>query len=611
MSTPLALPTIFRARALAANGVPWLEEGVHLRVKVNPWIGFPIHPFAAWRLQHIGDEDGVGIVWRNRDGKNVPMPFDIESAGGELFGTLQTEPGNPWIWIELDVKDGGVRIDLLDGKYAAGSAPRILATRSREPFRFGDAEILHLRVTGSGEILGGRGLKADRVFVEEIAERQPDFTFGLPLESGPWYAQDPNDDPRNAAERRVKFAAPRRLNPPDNPTGALPDDSDQGEETDRIMRLVGPNLVDPWLNEGFNDGGRAPAAIVRTELGQAPNGKQLTTNAPITPSLLTMAVDPQIARYLGLATTIDFGETPPIDRANIWLIASRWAVQLDRAVLKFDDFLGTSIPLSAFLNSAIPVPNFVDSMLDSTFPDSPGIIANLPNVPDRDGSGPWTIVTLLAVAVASGDAPPDPPDPFALAADAPGSWNAQEDPGNPVPESWQQSISLGDQPARGMVGFARMSPGEPVGLHQFVPEPGEQTSRALPIVPNWASNNKRLVTDRMIPPDPAGASWQVWQSDEFGQWSNGSTLSQPLATRPLPPAPVAEVTYAAFPDDHSVNARIPGFDSHSSRRARSLADVARQPADHDARHLGRWRRSGGDRGRPRRSRRAGFQPVAV
>ena len=215
MSTPLALPTIFRARALAANGVPWLEEGVHLRVKVNPWIGFPIHPFAAWRLQHIGDEDGVGIVWRNRDGKNVPMPFDIESAGGELFGTLQTEPGNPWIWIELDVKDGGMRIDLLDGKYAAGSAPRILATRSREPFRFGDSEILHLRVTGSGDDFWRAGLES-RSRLRRGNRRAP-ARFHLRTAAGVWSLVCAGSERRSAQcrrapgeVRRAKAAQPAR-----------------------------------------------------------------------------------------------------------------------------------------------------------------------------------------------------------------------------------------------------------------------------------------------------------------------------------------------------------------------------------------------------------------
>lgn len=558
MSTQLARPEMFRAEAMTANSLDWMVDGVHVRVKVHPWIGFPIHPFAAWRLREFGGQDKVEIVWSNRDGKAVTMPFDIESEGGELFGTIIGTSANPWIWIELEVNDNGVRIDLLDGTSPVNGAPRIIATRSREPFRFGNCSIVRLRVTGSGEVTGASGRKMDGIFLEELAERKPDFTFGLPLPTGPWYAQDPNDDPRNAAEMRVKFAAASILNPPDDPTGPPYGGTTPGDETDRLMRTVAPELVDPWLDEAFNDPGRAPVDSVLKRDGSMPNGKKLTGSAPVTSSLLTMAVDPQIARYLGLATTIDFGETPPLDPANIWLIASRWAVQVNRPVLRYDDPAQTTAPLGAFLQAAAFVPGFIDSALDQAFPDAPGIIAGLPNLPDRNGFGPWTDVTLLAAAVAPGDAPPDPPDAFALAEDEPGSWNAPDDPDNPAPESWRQSISLGDQPARGMVGFARMSPGTPEAVHQFVPERGDPMARALPLVPNWASNNRRVITDRTVPPDPSGATWQVWQADAFGQWSPGAMISLPMAARPAPPSPVVESTYSAFPDDLSTGKRVPG-----------------------------------------------------
>ena len=126
--------TIFRARAIAARGVPWLAKGFHFRVKVNPWIGFPLHPFAAWRLHRLGEEIPPPIVWRDRAGKTVSMPVDIQEAGGEVYGTVtSTNAANPWVWIEFIVDDGGMRIDLLDSKLVergTGSSPAGRESRS-------------------------------------------------------------------------------------------------------------------------------------------------------------------------------------------------------------------------------------------------------------------------------------------------------------------------------------------------------------------------------------------------------------------------------------------------------------------------------------------------
>ena len=567
MRLPLAPPTIFRARAIAATGCRWLADGFHFRVTVNPWIGFPLHPFAAWRLRRgLGEEIQSPIVWRDPAGRSIAMPFDVESAGGEVYGTvLTTNAAGPWVWIEFVVENGGMRIDLLDSTLV-GAGDRILASRTREPFAFADAELLYFRVTGAGRVIDARGIQADTLAIDEIRGRRPDFTFGLPIRTNDWYAEDPRMDPRDAALRRVRAAAATRLSPPDNPTGRVPDVTDPDAETERIMGVVGPGLVDPWLTEGFGDPATAPVASLHRKQDYTSVGKKLTASAPITPSLLTMAVDPQIARYLGLAAMVGFDETAPMDRRNLWLIASRWAVQPNRIVREIDEAISSVIPISdaaasVRLKTVLGLggdPPFVNGLMDSSFPDTRGIVARLPDVPDPEGYGRWSPVTLIALAVAPGDAPPDPPDPFELSAHRPVAWNAHADPEDPGPESWRQTISLGARPARGMVGFARMSPGEPASLQQVVPAHGEPTARVLPLVPNWASNNERVLTDRSVPPDPAGASWQVWQADEFGQWSEAAPFNAPLAERPLPPIPVAEVTYTALPDDHSGGSRIPG-----------------------------------------------------
>lgn len=555
MTTNVAPASFFRASAIAAAGVPWLADGFHLRVKLNPWIGFPLHSFAAWRLE-VFETEGPTVQWRDQRGNALTMPFDLEGAGGYAEAAVYGVPADePYIWMEIDAQDRGLRIDLLDGHVGASSGVRVIASRSRAPFRFGHTSIMRLRARGAGAINGIRAMSQARLAIREFIERKPDLTFGLPLPRNDWFVPDPNVDPLDAARRRLEIAAPTRLNPPDNPTETLPDDTDPVEETRRIMERIAPEFVDPWLKRGWTDRGRAPANAVLGDITTTPDNQRLEANAPITPSLLTMAVDPQIARYLGLTTTIPFRETKPVQPANTWIIGARWAVQLERVIRPADNPFGVPVTVGDLLKAALAPAGWLDGIMGGYFPEADDIIADLPNRP-QDGRGPWTHLPLLAVAVAAGDAPPDPPDPFRLASAAGGNWNPAGS-GNPAAQSWRQAISLGSSPARGMVGFARTIPDGPLPLHRLEPPPGQGfVSRALPIVPNWASNNQRIVEDRNVPAD--AASWTIWQSDEFGQWSTGATFSQDPPPRPKPPEPVVEASYHAMPDDASLGLRVPG-----------------------------------------------------
>ncbi|TGQ15952.1 MULTISPECIES: hypothetical protein [unclassified Mesorhizobium] len=558
MTTNVAPASFFRASAIAASGVPWVADGFHLRVKLNPWIGFPLHSFAAWRLE-VFETEGPTVQWRDQWGKALTMPFDLERVGGYAEAAVYGVPADePYIWIEIDAQDRGLRIDLLDGHVGASGGARIVASRSRGPFRFGHTSIMRLRAKGAGAINGISAMSQARLAIREFIERKPDLTFGLPLPRNDWFVPDPNLDPLDAARQRLEVAAPTRLSPPDNPKGELPDDTDPGEETRRILERIAPEFVDPWLRQGWADRGRAPTHALLGDTTTTPTNQRLEARAPVTPSLLTMAIDPQIARYLGLSATIPFGEAKPPEPANTWIIGARWAVQLKRVIRSASNPFGVPVTLGDLLKGSLAPAGWLDGIMGGYFPEADDIIADLPNRPE-EGHGPWTHLPLLAVAVAAGDAPPDPPDPFRLASAGAGGWNPQADPANPGSGTWRQVISLGTSPARGMVGFARTKPDGPLPLHRLEPPAGEGfVSRALPIVPNWASNNQRLVEDRNVPTDPNGASWTIWQSDEFGQWSAGAPFSQNLPPRPKPPEPVVEASYRAKPEDGSVGQRIPG-----------------------------------------------------
>ena len=560
MSISIAPPTLLRASALATRDTTWLAEGFHLRVKVSPWLGFPLHPFAAWRLPRAKTEP-MPIEWCDAHGDRLSIPFHLEDTDGHAEGCVFGSPANdPYIWTEVSVPDDrGMRVDLLDGNRTAGIGDRVLATRTAAPYRFGHTPIVRLRATGKGTIGEATGVRQSYVSLSELGD-DPDLIFGLPIELPEyWYAPDPSTHPQDAARHRVASAVPPRLSPPDEfGPDAGAGSPDPTTETERIMDRIGPGFVDPWLTSGWGDPALAPALAAFTDTLTLANGRTGRATAPVTPSLLTMAVDPQIARYLGLATLKPYSSTTPVEDCNTWLVAARWAVQRHRIVRAPGSPLGVPITLDDVLGPPPSPPGDLDYTLDRLFPDARGIITDLPYRPGGEG-GSWSSQTLLALAVAAGDGQPDPPNPFSLAADPPGSWNPQADPQHPGPDTWRQTVFLGDEPARGMVGFARTAPGTAVALHRFEPPPRQgYISRAMPLVPNWAGNSRRIVEDGAVPVDADGASWRVWGADEFGQWSDGYDLTAPLPHRPTPPPPFFEATFDAAPDDGTTGRRVPG-----------------------------------------------------
>ncbi|MEV6018844.1 hypothetical protein [Streptomyces sp. NPDC051997] len=558
MSTPIAPPSLFRAGALAASDTTWLAEGFHLRVRVSPWLGFPLHPFAAWRLSGF-ETERTQVVWRDVRGQRLTVPFELEDAGGRAEGCLFGVPADdPYVWAEVSVPDDrGLRMDLLDANRTAGGGDRVVATRTSASYRFGHTPVVRLRATGAGTIGETLGVRQSSVNLSGLGDLRPEV-FGLPIELPPyWYAPDPRTSPRGAARDRVAAAVPPRLGPPDE-YGPDPSGPDPSADTDRTMERIGPEFIDPWLSSGWSDPATAPALASFGDLLTLDDGRTGRATAPVTPSLLTMSVDPQTARYLGLATLVPFGSTGPVEDCNLWLVAARWAVQEQRVVREAGSAFTGPVTLGDVLGPPPALPGGLDQTLDALFPDAPGLIAGLSDV-DGGDSGPWTCRTLLTLAVAPGDAQQDPPDPFRLAADSPGAWNPRENPGRPGPESWRQTLSLGDEPARGMVGCVRTAPGPAAPLNRFEPPPGEgYVSRALALVPNWAGNNRRTLADGAVPADPDGAGWRVWGADEFGQWSEGSDLTAPLPDRPAPPPPVIEATFDADADDGTSAPRVPG-----------------------------------------------------
>ena len=78
-----APPDLFAEVAVAARGDEDLPDGVHLRLMPSPALGFPIAPFAIFRVVAFLAEPQV--LWRDRAGKVLPAA-SLDAAGGVLFG---------------------------------------------------------------------------------------------------------------------------------------------------------------------------------------------------------------------------------------------------------------------------------------------------------------------------------------------------------------------------------------------------------------------------------------------------------------------------------------------------------------------------------------------
>jgi hypothetical protein len=543
--SPFAPPAIFRASAIALVGDDWVSDGVHLRVHVWPELGFPLHPFAAWQIPDSEESSGPVVLWTDQGGDQLSAPFWLDSeATGPVVGTVVAQGGAlarpDWAWLELDGR-GELWVELLDQALGPGGE-RVRATRGEAPWVFAGPGVARLRVHGRGEVRGMFGVHVDQLGVGEI-EGRPAFMFGLPLEELPWHQWPPGADPGGAAKERLLLGHAVRLGPPDQPEGPF-DRVDDEHDARRMFDRLGPELIDDWVRHALGHEETPPLGVEPTEIVAHGDGRRNLVRLRASDALLTMAADPRIARYLGLATTVPDLDPGSLEGRGIWVVATQWAVQPDRPVLG-------GRPLGAWL----PAPGGFDptGLLDEVFPGARWAKERLAELSGRlPDAERWEAVTLYTLAVATGQAPPDRPPQPQVAPEGPGTWN----PGTGG-ERWTQVLGFTGQPPAGMVAFARTAPRPPVSLHRRYPE-GEPDAEALALAPTAGPGGRPRLTDADVPADPDGAAWKVAQADEFGRWGEPAKLAADLPERPLPPPPAPEVLFEPAADDGSQGSRSPG-----------------------------------------------------
>jgi hypothetical protein len=557
-TNPFALPTLFRASGLHGGDDQWASRAMHLRVHVHPLLGLPLHPFVAFPMRDVS-RDTLVIDWSTDDGTTFD-PAGFDPVGHVVRGRIVGDSGGvlppDWCWISVHAEPfhSDFRIDVLSRTGMPDGSDRVLATRRREPFEFGGSDIARLRVQGDGNVFETRGINASRLDISAF-EGEPPVRFGPFAELGPWY--DPGPAGEDERKMRVALGIGPEAGPPDAPRGGEPLDRDT--EVARVLGQLGPEMIDPWVSAAFGDPATPPGAVLLPEERTGANGVTQTASLRATDALLTAAVDPEIARYLGLATAVDLDIAQLGPGPNIWLIGGRFIVQPGRVLNAHGTTLGDRI-------AARPAPSWLEPYLDGAFPDAAAIAQRIRD--ENAGQPPetaWNVVPMFTAAVVAFNAPPDPPEPLAWEVRGSGAWN----PSAIGDGTWTQMLTLPGRPAEGPLAFARIDPssGDPVSLHRR--NPG---GRAAALLAGWSSatdriatpsglglrRRERTVTDGALPADLEDPSWLLWQADEWGRWSDPVKAGARRPQRPAPPPPHLEVAFEAAPREAPAGPRSPG-----------------------------------------------------
>ncbi len=535
--SPLASPYLFGALAIHAPDDPWIAPGAHLHLHLSADLDHPLHPFVALpiRFAHERELFPLDVKWVNERGETFSHPFHTEVTG-PVTGTVTGAFGEPregrWCFIKLEGDDELV-VEWLDRSILPWGSP-VLGTRSRPPYSFGGYNLSRLRVSGIGRVEAVFGMLEDDMFSDDLGAP---IVFGLPVDGSSFYAIQPGGSPFDEARERLFAGQTRRLGPPDKPDGNFV--PLQAGEDDARVQAFAPDHIDPWIKTCFLGENLPP---MEGQVGVTPFHVDLDSWSMV----LTMATDPRIARYLGLATVVepqDIEEGLPL----AWLVAGHFPVS-GRVRKKYSRAGHRFVPSGA----SEAIDRLIDSMLHDLVPGVEDVRAEFS--PEAIQAQEWEFLTLITLAVTAAKAPPDPPPALALGLARSGSWNA-----NTADPTWTQSIALLGQPASGSVGFARIEPQGNLSLHQQFagfgavpllaqwskqgPAPSARLDPAIQVTTGGILWTPPMVTDAKVPENDLGAAWRIWQSDKFGRWSEPADISAPLPERPAPPAPAPELHF--------------------------------------------------------------------
>lgn len=522
----------FSSVAIAVDDDPDLQHGTHVRVLPSVGLGLPLAPLALWRVRAELIEPEV--VWRNGFGQLVPRP-DLDAAGGTLYADLlappAAEPKDQVLDVAVDVRgsfDGvAALVDAVHG------ADREYCRRSVRPFLLSAPRVNRLRLQGRGvaELVVWR-LRYS-LTIEQLLNSRPHALMSLPIDgSRAWYVGG-----LGAAQAMdaVRSGAPRRLTPADRPDGPF-DALTPSHEEQRVQPHAAGILH--LLDKVLGDSNVRPAAQLLLH-DAVPQGRTERHWLELHGQnhLLTQAMDPGLARFIGLARRVD--DLPAPGEPVAWITMSLFAVTR---------FLGvTHVPSSLYdvLGDQPPVLAGLVERYRQYVEEASGRAGELAAVTGRIAQG--RNVAVRPVLCACGAVPP-PDRPTLGAPDQPperARWIGREpEPSN----AFRQDFIWRRTPFGGLVALGRREGGAWRTRHQDAPlaQGSDSPPRALPMLMGRTGSGPQatagLLSDQPIPADPADPAppavrYRCAFADLFGRYGPPAEFDVVVPARPVPPAP--------------------------------------------------------------------------
>lgn len=549
-------------KSLIHTEITWVDSGGRILTPPfavtprNPVVGHIIRPpgVRAIAVAVVADREGgfdtgvrPGAVGRPEPGAGGLAPF-----GPDLAGVAAPPPaGRPAAGSPVSRPpgaDGRPAVAVAAGQVLAMDAfidtpqgRRAIGRRTAAPYALAAPDIHGVVMSGSGTVRGAVWVAGRLPVVDRL---KPFMLLDLPVPAAARYEGLP--DARDRAEKRVRTGAPTRFGLHDDPqvsgpagaTAADPDD-----EWKRVEALSGE--LAPYLDQVLEDLALPPADLTRPQVlsdGVRPGAFAQAAVFSLR-AVLSAAVDPGMARWLGLAAVDD---DPQALATGLTIYFVRGFVAIDAARLELAerltlalaggrleaDLATPSLPFKVPMTSADGLPVY-----DFTVP-----VVVIPGAPPARPLPPL-IGAPLAPATLIGPKGTTPP----ATADGQGPWLAEFVP----PAAGREVVlPLAALTAAPSLAAARREGATLRSLNERHPD----TGRALALVPavpeNAAITGRGELADRAAPPDPV--AYRVAQADWFGRWSEWNERAIPAKERALPPAPVFDVHYvlaAATPVD--------------------------------------------------------------
>jgi hypothetical protein len=521
----------FSCLAITIDNDPDLQRGTHLRILPSVKLGLPLSPVALWRVRARLAEPQV--LWRNSAGQPVNPP-DLDAAGGTLYGDIiiptADQPQYQMLDIAVDVQGTFTGVAaLVDAVHADG---REYCRRSARPYLLSAPRVNRLKLQGRGIPKLEVWRLSPSLLFEELLNTRPQSLLSLPIAGSlPWYTGGLG---KAQAFNAVSEGAPLRLTPADLPEGPFSALTGAHEEarvlphTEAIIDTLERILGDPQVRPGMHRLSHEGIPPDRAELH--------TFDYDAQSQLLMQAMDPGLARFIGLAKRVE--NVPAPGEPVAWIAMSLFAVPtvgIGPIARVAHDVLGEQPPMLGRL-----VERYRQEVENAS-----GGAADFQTILSRIAQMRTVHVRPVLCA---GAAVPAPDRPLLAKPELPPDrlrWiGNKSSPSN----GFQQDFIWPAIPLGGMVALGRKDDGQWRSRHRDAPLAAGSDSppRKLPLLMgrsgSWQQGTKGLLSDQPIPANPGVAvpppvSYRCALADLFGRFGPPVEFDVKAPPRPAPPVP--------------------------------------------------------------------------